>query len=157
MDDNNNNSTNASDVIWNWKSSGIRSRAQSAGSLRKKGLIQGVGTAMVASLFWYFELRTMALIAGAMAAIVLLAASISPTGIFATLSRGADKLGHFIGNCIKWIFLPAVYYLFFLPFGTLFRRGDNDSLQRTCSPGNSTYWINRQESGTESRSRSKQF
>lgn len=157
MPDNINKSTDASDVIWNWRSSGLYSRSQSPSSLRKKGAMQGAGAAIIASLFWYFDLRTMSYIAGTMATIVLVAAIVSPNRAFATLNRGADKLGRFLGNCIKWIFLPAVYYLFFLPFGILFRRGDNDSLQRTYAPGNSTYWINRKESGVVSRSRSKQF
>ena len=49
-------------------------------------------------------------------------------------------LGTKVGEAVTWLCLAPVFYLFFLPFGLLFRRGRRDAMQRLLEPNATTYW-----------------
>jgi len=78
------------------------------------------------------------------ASIILLAALISPTGLFAGIERGFDALGHAASRLVTLVLLSAIFYSFFLPFGLLFRRGRRDSMKRFYEPEAHTYWSPRE-------------
>ncbi len=72
-----------------------------------------------------------------------LAAWCSPAGIYAAISKILEALGRGIGQVLTALLLTPVYWLFFAPFGLLFRRGRNDSLARRSDASASSYWTER--------------
>jgi len=155
----NRGSPEASAAIWSWEDAGPLaggSTGPSTASIRIRGVIQGVVTLGVAALFWYFDLPTMAMIAVGLAVIFSLASLLSPHRAYAAIQRGNARLGKWIGDLLNWILLPSIFYLFFLPFGKLFRRGRRDALKRFYESDAESYWIERSEAYT-STSRTKQF
>ncbi|MCB1702061.1 MAG: hypothetical protein KDI14_14630 [Halioglobus sp.] len=157
MSDTNRNPEAGAAAIWDWKTSQVERLDSGAGALRLKGLVQGGVAVLVALAAWYFGFTLIIYVAGFIGTVVILAALFSPTGFFLTLDRGAVKLGAVLGGTIRWIFIPLVYYLFFVPFGKLFRQGDKDTLKRAYSPAAPSYWVQRDPAGISKGSRRKQF
>ena len=147
----------ASAVIWNWQDTEITATGPTASSLRIKGCMQGVGGGVVAAVFLYFGLNLMAYIAIGIGTMFTVAALLSPTGVFAMLDRGSSKLGTVLGNSLKWIIMPLIYYALFLPFGKLFRQGRRDALKRFYEPDADTYWSECDAQAWEKSSRRSQF
>jgi hypothetical protein len=54
-----------------------------------------------------------------------------------------DVFGSLVGTAVAWLLLAPVFYLFFLPFRVLARRGKNDRLQRRFVPDAKSYWTKR--------------
>jgi hypothetical protein len=52
----------------------------------------------------------------------------------------ARAIGRRIGRALTWLLLVPLFYLFFLPFGLLFRRGRRDRLKRYFDREATTYW-----------------
>jgi len=147
----------ASATIWNWQDNQITTSGPTASALRLKGCLQGIAAGVVSALFFYFGLIIMSYIAAALGSLFFLTALLSPTGIFAVLNRGSGKLGYWLGSAMKWVIMPLIYYVFFLPFGKLFRRGRRDVLKRFYEPDTSTYWSTVEADRQESGSRRRQF
>ena len=132
----------ASATIWKWRdASGTRTKR--AAKARMGGVIRGAVAALVAGLFFYFERPTMSAVVATIGGLTLILALVSPLGAYATLERAIGWLGEWIGRLLTWILLAPVFYLFFFPFGLLFRRGAHDKLQRTIEPDAETYWHKR--------------
>jgi hypothetical protein len=81
-----------------------------------------------------------AYLAFAMAAGVLLSALLSPHGLHAGLERLFEATGRAVGRAMTWIVMLPLFYLFFLPFGRLRRRGRRDRLRRYFEADADTYW-----------------
>ncbi len=151
------NNSRASAVIWNWKTLSLESEGPSAGSLRTRGLVQGVIALLVGGVFHYFDLTLMSYIAFSLGAIFAMSALFSPTGLYATLDRGGQKLGIYLGNLVKWLLLPLLYFGFFLPFKVMFRKGKKDTLKRYYDSASSSYWSDREEDRLAPGTRKVQF
>ena len=94
----------------------------------------------VGVLLWFNGPRGMAYVVLSIASLIMLSALFSPTGAFLAIERMFNALGRPIGRAVTWLLLVPLFYLFFYPFGRLFRRGRRDMLQRYQDPEATTYW-----------------
>ena len=128
-------------MIWRWRAGEPEPEAgPSAASVRVRGSLQalgGVAFGLASHLFWS---KTVAVVAFAAAAVVLFCALVSPNGLYALLRRLFDATGRVIGRAMAWIVMVPIFYLFFLPFGKLLRRGRRDRLHRYFDADATTYW-----------------
>ena len=74
------------------------------------------------------------------AAIILFSALVSPTGLYRGIQGLFATLGNATGRALTWLMLVPLFYLFFLPFGVLLRRGRRDRLKRYFEPDKESYW-----------------
>lgn len=128
-------------VIWNWRDPQPDGPAPlSASRARVRGSFQAAIVAAIGGLLLWLGVRILASVMLGAAAIVLLAALTSPRGLYAVLDRMARAIGRRIGRALTWLLLVPLFYLFFLPFGLLFRRGRRDRLKRYFDSQAPTYW-----------------
>ncbi len=128
-------------AIWNWRDPRPqRSPAPAASRVRVRGSIQAAIVAAIGGLLLWLGLRSVAFVMWGAATIVFLAALASPGGVYAFLDGMARAIGTRIGRALTWLLLVPLFYLFFLPFGLLFRRGRRDRLKRYFDSEAPTYW-----------------
>lgn len=107
---------------------------------RLEGSLQGLVGAALGTLLFVGWSRTVGSIVLGVGALLLGSAWASPTGLYAAIRRLLQTLGRLTGAALTWLLLPPVFYLFFLPFGALLRRGRRDRLRRILDPDAPTYW-----------------
>lgn len=149
----------AAAVAWPWREAVDASlqRAARRRTLRREGVIRAlVGGAVGVALF-YFGAPLLARVAWAVAAVVLLAALVSPDGLYAAIGRGLALLGHGVGRLLAILLLTPVFFLFFLPFGKLLRAGRRDRLERWFDPATPSYWHRRDDAPRTKASYEKAF
>ena len=131
----------AAEVIWRWREQGVSaSREQSPGRARIRGSVQalvGGGAATAIYLFWSQMIGTVVF---CIAAVILFSALVSPKGLYRALEGLFAALGNFTGRALTWLMLVPLFYLFFLPFGLLLRRGSRDRMKRYFEPDRASYW-----------------
>jgi hypothetical protein len=128
----------ASAEIWRWRASSDGS--EPAPRVRLRASVQalaGVACGLASLVLWS---RPIAYLAFSMAALVFASAWVSPGGLYAGLQRLFDATGRAIGRAMTWLLLAPLFYLFFLPFGAIFRRGRRDRLRRYFDADADTYW-----------------
>jgi hypothetical protein len=131
----------ASAAIWRWRAAEAPAASGApAPRVRLRGSLQAAAGAAVGLAFWWFGSTTVAAIAFALAGLVLISALASPAGLYAMLQRFFDASGRVLGRVMSWIVMVPIFYLFFVPFGTLLRRGRRDRLHRTFDAQAATYW-----------------
>ncbi len=91
-------------------------------------------------MFFLVGARILSAVVLTVTASLLLCALLSPTGIYAAIDRAFQALGRWVGRALSWILLPAIFYLFFFPFGRLFRRGKRDTMKRSFDAEADSYW-----------------
>lgn len=147
-------SPEASAAIWRWRVAESPPESGPRPSrLRVQGTLQaavGAGFGLLCFLFWS---RTIAIVAFSMAGTLLLAALLSPTGLYALLRRLLDATGRGVGRVMTWIVMVPIFYGLFLPFGKLMRRGRRDRLKRYFDAEASSYWEPHQVMATSTRER----
>jgi hypothetical protein len=131
-------------VIWTWQADGERPAGPSARAATSRGVIQSLVAATMGGLIFAFISHTVAYVIFTVASIVFLSAVLSPTGLFAAIEGLFDRLGRALGGGLSWTLLAAIFFLFFLPFGLLFRRGRKDSMKRYFEPEAPSYWTQRE-------------
>ena len=67
------------------------------------------------------------------------------------------RLGHWTGIALAWLLLVPIFYLAFLPFGLLLRRGRRDRLRRRLDPDAVSYWEPHDGPTAASGSRDRQY
>ncbi len=131
----------AAEVIWDWRErSADRSKPRSFARERKQGSLRAAAGAVAGGLLFWIGWTTPARVVLAVAGLILVSALLSPGGLYATLDRIASALGRRIGWALTWILMVPLFYLFFLPFGVVFRHGKRDRLKRFFDPDADTYW-----------------
>ena len=136
-------SADASAAIWNWRSAKGDAAAPS-GLRRGKGVRQGlVGLVMGAAV--YFGLSPhMGLVASTVSSFILISALVSPDGVYAAIERLIGGLVGAVGKGGTAVVMVPVFYLIFLPFGVLFRRGRSDGMKRFYDESSDSYWLTRE-------------
>jgi hypothetical protein len=128
-------------AIWSWRDPQPDGPAPPPASReRVRGSFQAAIVAAIGGLLLLLGVRTVAWVMLGAAAIVLFAALASPRGLYALLDRMTRAIGRRIGRALTWLLLVPLFYLFFLPFGLLFRRGRRDRLKRYFDSEAPTYW-----------------
>jgi len=130
----------AAEVIWNWRGPQTNGARIPAGNPRLKGAIQGLVGMSVALAIHLYGARTIGTLVFCVSTIVLLSALLSPTGIYRAVEGLFTTLGNATGRALTWLMLVPLFYLFFLPFGFLLRRGRRDQLKRRFEPDQESYW-----------------
>jgi hypothetical protein len=131
----------AAAAVWRWRDGQADSEAKpSAASVRLRGALQALAGYTVAALFYFFWSKTAAAIAAGLASLMLLCALASPHGLYALLRRLFEATGRVVGHATTWAVMVPIFYLFFLPFGKLMRRGRRDRMRRYYESQAETYW-----------------
>jgi len=138
----------AAAVIWQWRAERDERPARAARA-RKTALVRFVVAALAGGAFFYFGRVTVASIAWSVGSLTLLLALASPLGAYAAIDRWVARLGALIGTILTWLLLAPVFYLFFTPFGLLFRRGSRDPMRRSFDRSVPTYWKRRDDSSSK--------
>ena len=79
-------------------------------------------------------------VAGTLGTLTLVLAVVSPTRGYRALSRSVDALAALVGRSLAWILLAPVFFLVFVPFRAVFRRGAADTLARGFDRTRASYW-----------------
>jgi len=132
----------AAAAIWVWRDRESDERARLA-KLRRGGVIRAVVAGLAAGVLFAIERPIVASIAVGIGTLTLVLALASPRGAYAALSRGVDRVGALIGALLTWVLLTPVFFLFFVPFGLLMRRGARDRLRRRFERERASYWTKR--------------
>jgi len=134
--------------IWDWRHRQIAAAPEiSASRARIRGAIQGLTGVAAGGLIFASASTTLGTVVLGIAGLILLAALISPTGLYAGIALGLEALGHFVRRAMTWVLMPLIFYMIFLPFGLLFRRGHKDPMRRFYDPNAATYWSPRKDQG----------
>ena len=148
----------AAAAIWDWRGpDGSEAAPGGAGSARLRGALRAalVAAAGLALLLLGFSIP--ARVVFGVAVLVLLAALLSPSGLYLGLERLFAALGRATGRVLTWVLMTPLFYLFFLPFGLLFRRGRRDRLRRYADPSATTYWEPHEGPTAASGSQERQY
>jgi hypothetical protein len=131
----------AAAAIWRWREGGAQiETGPSAASVRLRGSLQAlVGYAVSAAFYWFWS-PIPALIALVLTSVVLLCALVSPHGLYALIHRLFEATGRVVGLATTWAVMAPIFYLFFLPFGKLMRRGRRDRMRRYYESEANSYW-----------------
>lgn len=132
----------AAEVIWRWRERPGLERERIA-RLRKGGIVRAGLAAVIGTSLMFFDRTIMGSIALTIAAITLVLALASPAGAYAKLERGIDRIGAIVGKIVAYLLLAPVFYLFFVPFRALARRGRRDRLMRELERERASYWQKR--------------
>ncbi len=149
----------AAEAIWNF-TAGERAAAVPAavpGRVRLRGSLQALVGVGVGVVFFFFVSAMLGRIVMGIAGFILLSALVSPTVVYAGIEKLFDSLGHLLGRAVTWLLMLPLFYLFFLPFGLLFRRGRRDRLRRYSERDAATYWERREGPTAASHSRERQY
>ena len=142
----------AAAAIWDWRrETGKDATGPSASSARRKAIIQSVVGFMVGTAMLLFVSRTIGLIALGLASSILLAGLLSPSGLYLGIQRLFEATGNVVGKGMTWIIMVPLFYLFFVPFGLLMRRGRRDQLKCYYVPEAASYWEPHKTLTAESR------
>ena len=91
------------------------------------------------------------------ATLILVSALFSPGGVYATLERVLVAIAQRLGWALTWVLMVLLFYLFFVPFGMVFRRGKRDRMKRFFDSEAETYWESHEGVTAASTSHESQF
>ncbi len=144
----------ASALIWSWRTGEAETRdAGDARRYRLRAALQALAGAAFGLCFYLLWSRAIAYAAFGIASIILLSGLLSPMGLYAGLHHLFEATGRTVGRIMTWVVLVPIFYLFFLPFGTLMRRGRRDALKRFFDSDAETYWEPHPETPPAARER----
>src|SRR5262245_56827726 len=137
-------------IIWDWRGERrAREAAAATRSVRLRGVIAGAVGLTAGTLLVLFWSRLLGIVALSIRGVTALSALISPNGIHRYLNRAVGLLTFVVGTVLTWLILVPTFYLVFVPFGLLARRGRRDPLGRRRDPAAKTYWKARTETPPE--------
>ncbi len=147
----------AAAAIWDWRGERSQTPAARPSRPRLRGTLQALAGAAVGALIFALLSRIAGTVVMSIATLILLSALLSPTGLYAGIERLFAALGRRVGAGLTWIVLPLVFYLIFLPFGTLFRGGRRDPMKRFYEADAESYWSPRRVGRSGSAFRTRQY
>lgn len=128
-------------VAWPWREVSPSVEAAARRAARRSGTIQGlVGFAAAALFLWWLHRPTMAAVVATFATINVLAALLSPLGLYRYITAAVGALGKGIGQVVTWVLMPIVYLLLFTLFGLALRAGGKLRITRRPDRSLPTYW-----------------
>jgi len=131
-------------AIWDWRGESD-DRAARAAKARRGAILRGVIGGLAGAGFFFLLARpSFAVVVWSISGLTLLLGLASPLGAYAALDRVVLGASRVVGAVLTWVLLTPVYYLFFAPFGALFRRGRRDKLQRALEKDRASYWRERE-------------
>jgi hypothetical protein len=127
-------------VAWLWRQP-PPDPSIAARSARIAGTIQAaVGFAAAALFYFWLHRPVMAAVVVSLATVNLLAALLSPLGLYRRITAAVAVLGRVIGQIVTWILMPIVYLLLFTLFGLVLRAAGKLRLSRRPDRALPTYW-----------------
>lgn len=127
--------------VWRWGDAAPPAPEREPTSrARMRGVLQGlVGAGIGAALYHYWSpiVGTVVMTIGT---VIALSALVSPGGLYAGIERLFLALGVLTGKALTWLLLVPLFYVFFLPFGSVMRTGRRDRLKRFLEPEADSYW-----------------
>ncbi len=148
----------AAAAIWNWREAAQAAiAAPSAARVRIRGALQGAFGVAAGALLFHFVSQTLGTIVCAIGGSVVLAALVSPLGLFAAIDGAFHAVGRLLARGLTWLLMPAIFYLLFLPFGLLFRRGRRDAMKRYYDSEATSYWTVREQQRPSLEARGRKF
>jgi hypothetical protein len=117
--------------------------AMRVAKLQRSGVLRGLVAICAAGVLFYFGRWIASSVAASLGSLTLGLALASPTKGYVALSRGVERLGELVGTFLTWVLLAPAFFLFFVPFGLLARRGRGDRIGRRFDRAAKTYWITR--------------
>ncbi len=145
-------SPEAADAIWDWRREGA-AIPEEASPARLRGALQALGGGVFGFVAHSLGWNTIALVALSLAGLLLLSLLLSPTGLYTARERLFAATGRAAGRITTWLVMVPLFYLFFLPFGRLLRRGRRDRLKRSFDRAAGSYWQPHPEVTAASRER----
>src|SRR5688572_9518431 len=130
----------AAATVWRWSSAADPDAPRRAATAeRRRGVVGGAIGAVAGLLLWQWR-PAMGLAVLAIAALLTLAALVSPLGLFGSIRRALDAFGRAFGLARTWVLMAIVYYGLFLPVGLLLRARGLLRLRKRLDPAAPTYW-----------------
>lgn len=127
-------------VAWLWRQP-PPDPAVAARSARVAGAIQAaVGFAAAALFYFWLHRPVMAGVVLGLATFNLLAALLSPLGLYRRITAAVGLLGRVIGQVVTWVLMPIVYLLLFTLFGLALRAFGKLRLSRRPDRAVPSYW-----------------
>ncbi len=150
----------AAALIWDWRAeTPAAPKAESAGRARLHGSLQALVAAAIGGAIFVWLSQTVGTVVLTVAAIVGFSALVAPTTLYAAIQRLFMLLGQWTGRALAWVMLVPLFYLFFFPFGLLFRRGRRDRMRRWFDgeDAGSSYWEPHEGITAASAARTRQY
>lgn len=133
----------AADVVWRWRERPGVERDRIA-RLRRGGAVRAVAAGIVGGVLMWLDRPMLAAVALTLAMVTLVLAILSPGVGYARMERVVDRVASGVGAVVAFVLLAPVYFLFFVPFRMIARRGQRDRLRRRFERDRQTYWIRRE-------------
>ncbi len=143
-------------AIWDWREVEAPPEPR-AGAARLRGALQALAGGVIGGLVYTFWSRTAGTVVLSIASFILLAACLSPRGLFALIEGFFEAVGQVLGRVLNTVILAIIFYGFFLPFGLFFRRGRRDPMKRFYESESPSYWSGPQRARSGSSDRSRQY
>lgn len=132
----------AAETIWRWRERAGHERERIA-RLQRHGIVRGaIAVGLGGALLW-LDHAMMAGLALTLGVVTLGLAIASPGVGYARMERAVDRLASIVGTVVGFVLLAPVFFLFFVPFRLLARRGRRDRLMRELERERASYWVRR--------------
>jgi len=144
--------------IWDWRGApSERSSEDGLPRARRRASLRAGAAAAIGAAVYLLWARTLGVAIMTVACLLLAIALLAPSGLLQALERLFVRLGTFTARMLTWVLMVPLFYLVFLPFGLLFRRGRRDRLKRWLEPDASSYWEAHTGPTAASSSRERQY
>jgi len=146
-------------AAWPWRAQGAAEHALAAArAARIAGTVQAlVGFAAAGLFYFWLHRQTMAGVVVALATLNLLAALLSPLGLYRRITAAVGVLGRLIGQAVTWLLMPIVYLMLFTAFGLVLRAAGKLRLSRRPDRSLPTYWRDLSQVDRSAASYERQF
>ena len=150
-------SPQAAAAVWQWRDAGPDPAHADPARERLGGALRSLVMFVFGGVVFWIWSPTIGLVIFGLAGFVLLAALVSPTGLYGIIRSFLRWLGYYTGQGLGWLLLVPLYYLAFFPFGQILRRGRRDRLKRYFDADAVTYWEPHEGPTAASNSRRRQY